>query len=44
MRDYSDILLSNLIIDGNRPNLGYKEGGCPNLRWRVLQWANFPSA
>jgi hypothetical protein len=26
MRDYSDIMLSNIIIDGNRPNLGYKEG------------------
>jgi len=26
MRDYSDIVLSNIIIDGNRPNLGYKEG------------------
>jgi len=26
MRDYSDILLSNVIIDGNRPNLGYKDG------------------
>jgi len=26
MRDYSDIVLSNVIIDGNRPNLGYKDG------------------
>jgi hypothetical protein len=26
MRDYSDILLGNVIIDGNRPNLGYKDG------------------
>jgi hypothetical protein len=26
MRDYSDVVLSNLIIDGNRPALGYKEG------------------
>jgi predicted secreted protein len=26
MRDYSDILLGNLIIDGNRPSLGNKSG------------------
>jgi hypothetical protein len=26
MRDYSDIVLSNIIIDGNRPNLGHKDG------------------
>jgi hypothetical protein len=26
MRDYSDIVLSNVIIDGNRPTLGYKDG------------------
>jgi hypothetical protein len=26
MRDYSDIVLGNVIIDGNRPNLGYKDG------------------
>jgi hypothetical protein len=26
MRDYSDILLGNVIIDGNRPNLGNKDG------------------
>lgn len=26
MRDYSDVVLSNLIIDGNRPNLGYQSG------------------
>jgi hypothetical protein len=26
MRDYSDIMLGNLIIDGNRPNLGHKDG------------------
>ncbi len=26
MRDYSDTVLSNVIIDGNRPALGYKEG------------------
>jgi len=26
MRDYSDILLGYVIIDGNRPNLGYKDG------------------
>jgi len=26
MRDYSDVTLRNVIVDGNRPNLGYKEG------------------
>lgn len=26
MRDYSDVILANLIIDGNRPDLGYKGG------------------
>ena len=26
MRDYSDTLLASVIIDGNRPNLGYKDG------------------
>ncbi|MCJ7694620.1 MAG: right-handed parallel beta-helix repeat-containing protein [Anaerolineaceae bacterium] len=26
MRDYDDVVISNVIIDGNRPNLGYKEG------------------
>ena len=26
MRDYSDIVLGNVIIDGNRPNLGHKDG------------------
>lgn len=26
MRDYSNVILSNVIIDGNRPNLGYLAG------------------
>ncbi|MBK9924660.1 MAG: right-handed parallel beta-helix repeat-containing protein [Anaerolineales bacterium] len=26
MRDYSDVVLSNVIVDGNRPELGYKGG------------------
>ena len=26
MRDYSDVVLSHVIVDGNRPNLGYKGG------------------
>ncbi len=26
MRDYSDIVLGSVIIDGNRPNLGHKDG------------------
>ena len=26
MRDYSDVVLSNVIVDGNRPNLGYQGG------------------
>lgn len=26
MRDYSDVVLSHVIVDGNRPNLGYKSG------------------
>jgi hypothetical protein len=26
MRDWSDAVLSNVIVDGNRPNLGYRSG------------------
>jgi len=26
MRDYSDVVLSHVIMDGNRPNLGYRGG------------------
>ncbi len=26
MRDHDDVIISNVIIDGNRPNLGYRDG------------------